>query len=182
MTNIITIHQTNDSNFDDIMYVQKTAFGGDDEATLTANLLKDPTASPTLSLLAYDGNKAVGHILFTKVTIKDNPEILTHLLAPLAVIPDYQKQGIGGKLIKEGINQLKNMESKLCFVLGHITYYPKYGFTPDAKKLDYPAPYPIADEVADAWMVYDLTNSNFDTPKGQILCANTLNKEEYWTK
>ena len=125
----IQIRETSVNDFADIMEVEKTAFGYDKEAELVADLLKDPSAEPRLSLLARYNGKAVGHILFTKVEIEGAAiQPLIHILAPLAVIPDFQKQGIGGLLIRKGIQMLKEKGTKLVFVLGHKEYYPPTWF------------------------------------------------------
>ena len=171
------------SNFSEIMEINKAAFGSDEEANLVANLLKDNTAEPSLSLLAFHKQKAVGHILFTRVYIdkqKSNP--LCHILAPMAVLPEFQKQGLGGMLIKAGLEKLKMMDSQLVFVLGHTTYYSQYGFIADAKKLGFPAPYSIPYEHADAWMVQPLTPNALTVNKGRVKCADELSKPELWAE
>ena len=68
---------------------------------------------------------------------------MMHILAPLAVVPEYQGVGVGGELIRHGIEQLKAMGSQTVFVLGHAAYYPRHGFEPCAGDKGYPAPYPI---------------------------------------
>ncbi len=179
--NNIHIRETNHLDFNDIMIVEEQAFGYDKEAKLTAALLTDPTAKPTLSLLAFHENKAIGHILFTRAYINNMlPQALFHILAPLAVIPEYQKQGIGGMLINEGLKKLKNIGSQMVLVLGHMEYYPKYGFIPDAKKIGYQAPYPIPEKFANAWMVQSLNSKGFIIDKGTIVCCNELNQPEHW--
>jgi putative acetyltransferase len=178
----IQIRETDDQDFNEIITVEERAFGHDTEAKLTVEMLQDPTAAPYLSLLAFHDNKAIGHILFTRVYLgemnKNQP--LMHILAPLAIIPEYQKKGIGGQLIKEGLFRLKQMASEMVFVLGHMEYYPKFGFIPDAKKLGYAAPYPIPDEFADAWMIQSLNPDGFIIEKGNIICCNELNKPQHW--
>ncbi len=177
----IIIRETGQADFEDIMTVERRAFGSEDEAELTKNLLVDITSQPVLSLLAFDNEKAVGHILFTKATFKDQKKSpLLYILAPLAIIPEYQKRGIGGKLIKEGLRVLKEMKVELVFVLGHIQYYPKYGFIGNAAKFNLPAPYPIPDKVADAWMVQELVPGSIQKYNGQIACCKAMDKEEYW--
>lgn len=95
-----------------VLDVEEQAFGHDKEAKLTADLLLDKTAMPSLSLLAFHKNEAVGHILFTRVYIDEmTNQSLSHILAPLAIKPAYHKLGIGGLLIKEGLNRLKEMGS-----------------------------------------------------------------------
>ncbi len=176
----IEIRPTIEKDFDDIIEVEKRAFGEDSVAELTAELLNDKSAEPYISLLAFENDKAVGHILFTKCSINDIENCpLMHILAPLAVIPEYQKQGIGGLLIKKGLELLQDINSEIVFVLGHLEYYPKYGFIPSAERLGYPAPYPIPAKVADAWMAQSL-NSKELTNFGKVICARAMNKPEHW--
>lgn len=68
----------------------------------------------------------------------------------------------------------------MVFVLGHIKYYPKYGFISDARKSGFPAPYPIPEEFADAWMLQPLTPKASEISPGKVICANELNKAEHW--
>ncbi len=89
-----------------------------------------------------------------------------------------QKQGIGGKLIKAGLEHLKEMGVELVFVLGHPAYYPKYGFIP-AHTYKLQAPYQIPEKHADAWMVQSL-GQKLGSVSGHILCADALNKPEHW--
>jgi putative acetyltransferase len=178
----IIIRKTYEYDFNNIMEVESKAFGHDKEAKLTADLLTDNSAEPIISLMAFHDEKAVGHILYTRSyidEINDNQPYI-HILAPLAVIPEYQKQGIGGLLINEGIKILKELGSELLFVLGHMDYYPKFGFIPDAKNLGYTAPYPIPKKHANAWMVQSLTTNGFTISPGNVICANKLNKPEHW--
>jgi putative acetyltransferase len=134
-----------------------------------------------MSLLAFHGNEAVGHILFTKATIEGTTSTpLVYILAPLAVKPGFQKQGIGGLLIREGLRRLKEIGVEMVFVLGHMEYYPRYGFTPDAGKAGFPAPYPIPPEHADAWMVQALSSDGLSRITGKVLCADALDKAEHW--
>lgn len=90
-----TFHITDESDASDIREVETRAFGYSKEADLVASLLKDESAHPTLSLLAKHEGNAVGHILFTRATFKGYGISLMHILAPLAVIPEYQGRGVG---------------------------------------------------------------------------------------
>ncbi len=179
--NNIQIRETVAGDFDAIMEVEKLAFGYDKEAKLTAALLVDKTGEPMISLLAFCKDEPVGHILFTRARFEDREEQpVMHILAPLAIKPEYQRQGIGGMLIKAGIEKLRERDSNLVFVLGHKEYYPKYGFIPGAGRLGYPAPYPIPEEYADYWMVQPISLKGFDAGKGKIKCCEELNKPEHW--
>ncbi len=162
--------------------VEKLAFGSEVEAALVEKLINDSSAAPRLSLLALSEQKAVGHILFTRVRLSQNPDTLAHILAPMAVLPEYQGKGIGGALIRIGIEQLKEMGSNLLFVLGHIEYYPRYGFIKDAARYGFSAPYPIPREATDAWMVQELLTGEIKRNSGTVVCADSLMKSEYWVE
>ena len=174
------IRQTKDIDLNEILFVEREAFNSNKEADLTRDMLADPSAKPRLSFLAFIEDQPVGHILFTAAHLSNNPnEVSISLLAPLAIIPNYQKQGIGSKLIKKGLEILSKVGVDLVFVLGYPKYYPKYGFTP-ASKLGFEAPYPIPKEVADAWMVQALQPNVIDTISGKVICCEALNKPEHW--
>ena len=177
----IKIREIGIEDFNDILEVERQAFGYDKEAKLVAELLTDKSAEPIISLLAFYNNEAIGHILFTRACFDGQQEQpMMHIMAPLAVKPEFQRQGIGGMLIKAGIQKLQEKGSNLVFVLGHKEYYPKYGFIPYAANLGYPAPYPIPDEYADCWMVQAISARGFETGKGKIKCSDVLNRPEHW--
>ncbi len=169
------------SDFNDVMTVEKEAFGYDKEAILVAELLEDTTAQPVVSLLAFAGDEPVGHILFTKASLEGpGPAPLIYLLAPLAVRPAFQNKGIGGMLIREGLKRLKDMGVRLVFVLGHEAYYPKYGFVGGAERMGFAAPYPIPEIHAGAWMVQNLGSDDYAGISGRVVCADALQKPEHW--
>ncbi len=174
------IREASDSDLNDVLRVERLAFGRDEEAELVSALLSDPSAKPILSLLAFKGDLAVGHILFTTAHLTNNQNTTAiAILAPLAIVPDAQKQGIGGKLIERGLQLLSQSGVDLVFVLGHPEYYPRHGFKP-AGCLGLEAPYPIAHEHSDAWMVRALRPEVIGSVYGKVICADALNKPEYW--
>lgn len=160
--------------------IENLAFNRPDEADLVEKLLNDQTAQTFLSLIAWQKNQAIAHILFTKANL-DNTinQISLVILAPLAVIPNYQKQGLGSLLIREGLEHLKKQNIDLVFVFGDPQYYQRFGFQP-AEKLGFLAPFPLPQKYLDAWMVLPLKNNIIGSVSGKIKCAETLNKEEYW--
>jgi putative acetyltransferase len=177
----LIIRESMDSDLMDILEVEKQAFGTIEEAQLVNDLLHDESANPVLSLLAFAGEASVGHILFTRSIITGNEDsVLTHILAPLAVKPEYQSKGIGRKLVEEGLILLNQMGTKLVFVLGYPEYYSKFGFIPNAEKLGFIPPYPILAENSDAWMVKPLTDYALSKFQGKVVCAGTMDKPEYW--
>ena len=163
---------------DAVLSVERAAFAREDEAALVAALLKDPTAQPSLSLLALSENKAIGHVLFTHAVLagasRDTP---ASILAPLAVDPEFQRQGVGRSLIEHGANLLAASGLQLLFVLGHPAYYTRRGFTP-ALPYGLRAPYPISPQ--EAWMVRPLSSNTLGSVTGIIACAESLSKPEYW--
>ncbi len=180
-TKNIEIRETTAEDFNDIMAVIQQAFGYHKEAELTADLLADPTAEPMVSLLAFHNNEPAGHILFTRAFFGARSEQpMMHILAPLAVKPGYQRQGVGGVLIGAGIEKLRAMGSQLVFVLGHKEYYPLHGFIPDADGQGYPAPFPIPEEFRDCWMVQPVSPDGFEAGNGAIACCDAMNKPEHW--
>lgn len=126
-----TFHITDKSDASDIREVETRAFGFGKEADLVASLLEDESARPALSLLARYEGKAVGHILFTRATFKgemDSP--LMHILAPLAFIPEYQGMGVGGRLIRTGIEHLRLMGCQTVFAFTTPPITPDMGSNP----------------------------------------------------
>ena len=164
----------------EVLSVEREAFGYDKEAELVRDLLNDASAKPLLSLLAFEEERAVGHILFTKVRLMGPQDpVSAAILAPLAILPDSQNQGIGGKLIESGLRTLSDSGVALVFVLGHPGYYPRYGFQ-TAGCLGFEAPYPIPDVNADAWMVQALCPNVIGTVRGKVVCADALDKPQHW--
>lgn len=81
----------------------------------------------TLSLVAERQGHIVGHIAFSPVTISDGTPGW-YGLGPVSVAPDLQRQGIGAMLIREGLERLKAMGAKGCYLIGHPGYYGRFGF------------------------------------------------------
>ena len=166
-----------------IWRLHEAAFGPEEGRTiadLTIALLHDSTATPFTSLVACDGPTPVGHVLFTKVRISgsgDSPA--ARILAPLAVVPGRQGQSIGTELVRAGLAVLAESGCELVFVLGHPSYYPRFGFQP-AGHLGLAAPYPIPEQNADAWMVLELSQGTLGNVSGTVSCADSLNQPEHW--
>ena len=179
----LKIRKSTESDLKDVLDVETQAFGnekGPEIVGLVNGLLIDPTAMPLLSLLAVNDDKTIGHILFTKARITDSKEsISAAILAPLAVLPDAQCQGVGGQLIEEGLRLLSESGVALVFVLGHPDYYPRHGFKP-AGALGFEAAYPIPNEHANAWMVQELRPGVIGIVSGKVICADVLNQPEHW--
>lgn len=112
-----------------IYQVNKLAFDRDNEARLVDNLRND--GAVILSLVALVDGQIAGHILFSPVTISNESyQWLAVGLGPVAVLPAYQKQGVGSALIRSGLDKLNEMGHDVVIVLGHAEYYPRFGFKP----------------------------------------------------
>jgi len=85
-----------------------------------------------VSLVAVEGDAVIGHVLFSKLAVEvDGRAVKAVSLAPLAVVPGRQRQGVGSKLTNEGLDMLRKKQFEAVIVLGHTTYYPRFGFTAD---------------------------------------------------
>ena len=80
-----------------------------------------------LSLVAEDHEKVIGHIAFSPVPISDGSQHW-YGIGPLSVLPEYQKQGVGKSLVREGLVLLKAMGAKGCVLVGDPEYYKRFGF------------------------------------------------------
>lgn len=101
------------------------------EQFLVERLRKSDGFIPELSLVAEVNRQIVGYILLTKINIEtDKGNTISLALAPVAVLPDFQKQGIGGQLIKEAHRMAKELGYESIILLGHENYYPKFGYQP----------------------------------------------------
>ena len=176
----LQIGPTQESDHQDIFAVIEEAFAGEDEvSTLVSDLFDDESALPLLSLLARDQGRAVGYVLFTRASLEPEPEREAVILAPLAVIPEFQNRGIGKALIEAGVERLSQRGIDLAFVLGYPDYYTRHGFAP-AGRLGLQAPYPLPEKHQDAWMVRELRPGILGQVCGTVLCAKAMDRPEYW--
>lgn len=144
---MLEIRQENKDDYEEIYNVVKTAFEtaehcDGNEQDLVVALRKGDNFIPDLSLVALKDNKIVGYILFTKIRIGKFEEVA---LAPLGVLPKYQKKGIGSKLIKEGHIIAKKLGYHYSVVLGSNEYYSKFGYIP-AIEYGIKAPFDVQSE------------------------------------
>lgn len=139
------------SDFSSIYDLVAAAFGQQGESKLI-DLLRE-TAKPFISLVAELDQNIVGHILFTPVTLTGHPDLKIMGLAPLAVTPEHQKQGIGTALMNAGIVECEKIGAGTIVVLGHPEYYTRFGFETSIK-YNIGCEYPVPPE---AFMIRELT-------------------------
>jgi putative acetyltransferase len=126
---LLTIRNETASDREAVYRVESQAFGRDVEAKLV-DALRDG-GHVLLSLVAEEDGEIVGHIMFSPMTIVS--ETATHAavcLAPVAVAPSHQHRGIGSALIEASLAQLREAGHGAVFLLGHPSYYPRFGFRP----------------------------------------------------
>ena len=128
----MVIRKETQSDYAQVYTLVKAAFAQADHADgneqdLVVLLRKSPAFLPQLSLVAEEAGKIVGHILFTQVQIGESTQVA---LAPLAVLPEYQRQGIGTALIEEGHHIAASLGYGYSIVLGSSAYYPRMDYVP----------------------------------------------------
>jgi len=156
-----------------IYEVNKLAFGGEEEANLVDDLRKLPNFIPELSIVAIEEDQVIGHILFTPVTIESEDGPVPALaLAPMAVFPEFQNQGIGSKLIKCGLKKCKESGHEIVVVLGHPPYYPRFGFK-NAKEKGIRPSFKVSN---DAFMVIGLVSHALNGVKGIVKYSKPFDK------
>ncbi|MEN3976771.1 N-acetyltransferase [Emcibacter sp. SYSU 3D8] len=133
-----------------IRTLNRIAFGGEYEAALIERLRAEELIRA--SLVAIDDEQLIGHILFSAISvIVDGWGVRAAALAPMAVTPKRQRQGVGSALVRTGLDQLAAQGFEAVIVLGHPAYYPRFGFSPaTVNKLE--APYS-----GEAFMALELT-------------------------
>jgi len=109
--------------------VHRAAFDGEVETKLVTALRADAGWLPALSLVAVADDVVVGHVVCTRATIDDAPALG---LGPLGVLPDRQRDGVGGALMHAVLGAADALDEPVVVLLGHTDYYPRFGFRPAA--------------------------------------------------
>jgi putative acetyltransferase len=150
---MIVIRSETIEDYINIFKVNKLAFGQENEARLVENIRHLPNFNSALSLVAIASDRLVGHILFSEIAIATSLGDVTALaLAPLAVLPEFQNKGIGSQLVRAGLKQCQSLGYKIVIVLGHPSFYTRFGFAPAIDK-GLRSPFSVPDE---AFMVLEL--------------------------
>lgn len=105
--------------------VNRRAFGQDQEANIVDALRANDAV--LVSLVAESAGGVVGHILFSPLVVAGVPG---GALGPMAVLPDMQRQGIGTRLVEAGLEHLRRNGCPFVGVVGHPSFYPRFGFRP----------------------------------------------------
>lgn len=159
----MVIREERDADYEMIRHVNRLAFGREDEGSLVDALRAK--GAVICSLVAEDEGLITGHVLFSPATL-DSGEVeqIVAGLGPVAVLPAYQRRGIGDALIRAGLEICREQGFPLAVVLGHPGYYPRFGFRPSRPlgiRWEHDAP-------EEAFMVMALRDDTLDGARGII--------------
>lgn len=154
-----------------IHQVVAQAFEREAEANLVDALRRNGKAK--ISLVAEDNGRIIGHILFSEVVLESGENRLIGIgLAPLAVAPERQNEGIGSRLSEEGMKRCREAGYPFAVVLGHPNYYPRFGFVP-AGRYGVKSEYDVRDEV---FMIQELQQGSLLGIAGTAKYQNEFNE------
>lgn len=145
-----------------IRAVTEAAFAGPEEADLVDQLRGSEYA--LVSLVAELDGSPVGHVMFSRMWIDNSTGLVSAVaLAPVAVRPERQRQGIGSRLIQHGLKMMRDRAERIVIVAGHPNYYPRFGFsTEKARFLRSPFP-------PEAFMAMELSAGALDGIEGSVV-------------
>jgi putative acetyltransferase len=156
----VTIRPEGPEDVAAIRAINQAAFGRPDEAALVDALRQE--GAVLVSLVAEVDSQPAGHILFSRMFVEATPAVA---LAPMAVLPAHQNQGLGSALVRAGLDELRRMQERIVIVLGHPDYYPRFGFSPElARRLKHPFP-------PNALMALELAPGALDNVHGRLKYA-----------
>lgn len=158
----LTIRPETDADREAIWNVHRAAFDGDAEANLVDALRSGGYVE--VSLAAEIDGKIVGHILFSRIAIvSENGSVDALSLAPMAVTPGRQRQGIGGRLVEAGLEACRERGHEIVLVLGHPEFYPRFGFSAELAR---PLSSPFGG--GEAWMALELSLGALTGVQGRV--------------
>jgi putative acetyltransferase len=125
----VKIRPETPEDYSAVREVNLTAFDTATEADLADAMREVPEYVPELSLVAELDGRIVGHALFSEVTVvQERGELRALSLGPIAVLPDYQRRGIGSAMMEHGHRQGRKLGYPFVVLIGHPWYYPRFGY------------------------------------------------------
>jgi predicted N-acetyltransferase YhbS len=167
----ITLRQENKNDFESVFQLIEKAFEKEEysdhkEQFLVERLRNSEAFILELSIVAEIEDEIVGHVLFTKLQIKNESQTFPSLaLAPVSVLPEFQGKGIGSKLILYGHEIAKSLGYKSVILLGHQDYYPRFGYEL-CEKYNIKMPFDVP---AENCMVIALTEDGLKGINGEVV-------------
>lgn len=145
-------------------------------SNFAVNLLHEKSTINIISLVAIDNDEIIGHIAFSPVFLDNTNKHFGYILAPLAVLPTHQKNGVGSTIVKHGLETISLLGAFIVFVYGDPQYYSRFGFKTDLAQ-NYTPPYTL--QYPEGWQAMKL-NSTVFPEGGQLNCVNSLNEPKLW--
>jgi predicted N-acetyltransferase YhbS len=174
----IIIRKEQESDYESVFHLIERTFDKMElsdhrEQFLVQRLRKSDSFVPELSIVALKENIIIGHILLTKIKIRNEKREFESLaLAPVSVLPEFQNMGIGGKLIKQSHKIARNLGYRSVVLLGHEKYYPKFGYL-RADKFGIELPFEVPKENC---MVIELTENGLKGVSGIVEYPKEFNE------
>ena len=160
-----------ESDRQQIRTINTSAFDTSAEANLVDILRRSDV--PLISLVAEENGQLIGHILFSPVSLQgQTPATAIAGLGPMAVLPNWQGQGVGSRLVSAGLKYCAEAGYDVVVVLGHPDYYPRFGFVP-ASRFNIKSEYEVPDEV---FMLKELKPSALTGIEGVIQYHEAFNQ------
>ena len=176
----MNIRLTQETDLDSILKVIETGFS-DEENKVIINLVQElhqETTSPSIkSLVAEVDNQVIGYVSFSPIFLKSDSSISGYILAPLAVSPEHQKQGVGSNLINAGIEMLTKDGIGVLIVYGDPAYYGRFGFREEIGRSFVP-PYTL--QYPFGWTGMMLNDTAVPERPIQFECVPALTKPDLW--
>jgi putative acetyltransferase len=148
---LLTIRSETPEDGADIHFVYGKAFSQESETELVEKLRN--RGMLIVSLVTLSDGQVVGHIAFSPVTVKSEDSSFQAIaLGPMAVLPEYQRKGIGSQLVRTGLEECRHLGHEIVVLVGHADYYPRFGFVP-ARPKGIECEFEVPDK---AWMLLQL--------------------------
>ena len=145
----------------------RLAYGRESEVVLTASLRETAEFNPELSIVADQGGKIIGYALYSAATVVTAAGPQRALaLATIAVLPECQKQGIGERLVRHGLERCRTRGVELVFAIGQPQYFSRFGFRP-ADPLGMQCELPLR---PGDFQAIDLSGRLLGSIRGQVVC------------
>ena len=177
---ILNIRLAQEADLNTTQKIIETAFS-DEENKVIMNLVQElhqETTSPSIkSLVAEVNNQVIGYVSYSPIYMKSNSNISGYILAPLAVSPEHQKQGVGSNLIKSGIDMLTKDGAGVLLVYGDPAYYGRFGFREEIGHSFVP-PYTL--QYPFGWTGMMLNDTLVPEQPIQFECVSALSQPDLW--
>ena len=176
----MNIRLAQETDLDSILKVIETAFS-DEENKVIMNLVQElsrEVTNPSIKFLVTEvDNQVIGYVSFSPIFLKSDSSIVGYILAPLAVSPEHQKQGVGSNLVNAGIDMLTEDDANVLLVYGDPAYYGRFGFKEEIGHSFVP-PYTL--QYPFGWTGMMLNDSPVPEQPLQFDCVAALSKPELW--